>query len=319
MKMYSYYIILYRFRYFRPLVKLVPNHILDMIKSKIIFKIEQTNLSSEEHLLKNVDVEKNRVWKNIDIALGFIEAEKNPQAKLMNRNVNKIIFENISKSNKILELGCGYGGLTLDLLNTESQIVAIDTSEILLKHLKRQLKKQKPIYTNKVNILKGDAFKLPFKDETFDSVVSRMFIYHFLEWKSLIVESKRVVKKEGTVIHHMPIEDNYSFWKRSELVGIDQSRYQNDILSYNSIVEFKHLEIFAKENQLSITKIIPTQFFHFNSAMRTNRDGLRMAPSDKLLKNRNVQEFMEWYDNNITVNMPPGSSLWNLVFFKKIG
>lgn len=91
---------------------------------------------------------------------------------------------------KVLELGCSSGFLTKYL----GKVTAIDTSEAMLEITK----KKNPSST----VVSGDMFEMPFKDSSFDKVVT-MRVWNHLDNNDIIKaikESKRVLKKNGYLI-----------------------------------------------------------------------------------------------------------------------
>src|SRR3989344_4505142 len=104
----------------------------------------------------------------------------------------RIFLEMIDKKSdeKVLELGCSSGFLTEKL----GEVTAIDTSEGMLEiaHSKNPSAK----------CIKADMFKMPFKDNSFDKIVT-MRVWNHLDRNDLvraIRESKRVLKKGGFLI-----------------------------------------------------------------------------------------------------------------------
>jgi len=99
---------------------------------------------------------------------------------------------------KVLELGCSSGFLTEHL----GEITAIDTSERMLEIANSK--------NSQANCIPGDMFDLPFKDNTFDKVVT-MRVWNHLNKEDLrkaMKESKRVLKKGGYLIFDAE-EKNY--------------------------------------------------------------------------------------------------------------
>ena len=97
---------------------------------------------------------------------------------------------------KILELGAGTGALTLDLVKTfpNAKITAIDLSDDYLNFAKKKLSKNKNVY-----FMNAAAEDLPFKEESFDLVVS-CFLFHELPIQireKVIQQSWTVLKKQG--------------------------------------------------------------------------------------------------------------------------
>ena len=104
----------------------------------------------------------------------------------------KYFLELIDKKEKekILELGCSSGFLTEHL----GKVTAIDTSEGMLDITRKKNALAKCIH--------GDMFEMPFKDNSFDKVVT-MRVWNHLDETDLrraIRESKRALKKGGYLI-----------------------------------------------------------------------------------------------------------------------
>lgn len=91
---------------------------------------------------------------------------------------------------KVLELGCSSGFLTKYL----GKVTAIDTSDGMLKIANAKNPQAKCIH--------ADMFEMPFKDGSFDKVVT-MRVWNHLDEKDLrraIKEARRVLKKNGWLI-----------------------------------------------------------------------------------------------------------------------
>ncbi len=104
----------------------------------------------------------------------------------------KYFLELIEKKDKekVLELGCSSGFLTKHL----GRVTAIDTSEGMLEITRKKNPLAKCIH--------ADMFDLPFKDNSFDKVVTMRVWNHLNEedLRKAIRESGRVLKKEGYLI-----------------------------------------------------------------------------------------------------------------------
>jgi ubiquinone/menaquinone biosynthesis C-methylase UbiE len=90
----------------------------------------------------------------------------------------------------VLELGCSSGFLTKYL----GKVVAIDTSEDMIKITQQKNKSAKCLH--------ADMFEIPFKDNTFDKVVT-MRVWNHLDEEDLrraLKEVKRVLEKNGMLI-----------------------------------------------------------------------------------------------------------------------
>jgi ubiquinone/menaquinone biosynthesis C-methylase UbiE len=133
---------------------------------------------------------------------------------------------------KVLEIGAGTGRDSFPLVQHGAEVVQIDYAENSLHILQRLAEEQRV----PVSVVGGDAFRLPFRDETFDIVFHQGLLEHFRppQAEALLKENVRVLKRGGlllvdvpqryhpyTVIKHILIALNKWFagWERSFSVG----------------------------------------------------------------------------------------------------
>ena len=100
----------------------------------------------------------------------------------------------------VLDEGCGIGQWAISLEKLGFNTVGIDNSSKLLNIAKRNAKKHKA----KCKFLEADIRNLPFKNNSFDIVLSAGIIEHVPEIEKCIKEIARVLKKEGYLIIHVP-------------------------------------------------------------------------------------------------------------------
>ena len=106
-------------------------------------------------------------------------------------------------SQKILDIGCGDGTLSwLIYKKTKSQITGIDLDQLSLEFAKKEFKKR----LAKARFLQASAYKLPFKNNSFDLVVSAEVIEHLSNTKKYLSEIVRVLKPKGKAIITTPIK-----------------------------------------------------------------------------------------------------------------
>lgn len=111
----------------------------------------------------------------------------------------QILRQSISpkKGQKILDIGCGTGE-TLSFLKEhlpKPELFGIDSSSVAIKYAKKRGHK---------NILKVDAKKLPFEDNSFDYILLLDVIEHIEDDTAILIEAKRVLKKKGKIIITAP-------------------------------------------------------------------------------------------------------------------
>lgn len=113
----------------------------------------------------------------------------------------------LNSNSKILDVGCGSGALTIDVAkkNRNSSIVGCDrwgkdykdfSNDICMHNAKAE-------GVDNVTFIKGDAKKLPFKDNEFDGLVSN-YVYHNIPGNrtDYLVESLRCLKPGAAFAIH---------------------------------------------------------------------------------------------------------------------
>ncbi|MFC1501371.1 class I SAM-dependent methyltransferase [Elusimicrobiota bacterium] len=102
----------------------------------------------------------------------------------------------LSKSKNILDLGTGTG-IILPYLKMiaakKADIVALDFSKKMISIAKKK-------YGNKYEYVIGNAQKLPFKTESFDSIICYSAFPHFTNKLKALKEGFRTLKKKGKYI-----------------------------------------------------------------------------------------------------------------------
>jgi ubiquinone/menaquinone biosynthesis C-methylase UbiE len=98
----------------------------------------------------------------------------------------------------LLDAGCGGLIQTSDIyLQTKSQCILVDNSSEMLKIAKKRLINLHEKLPVNLNLLQADVFKLPFVDNTFDTVCGFGMIHIFDKKLEYINELLRVLKKGG--------------------------------------------------------------------------------------------------------------------------
>ena len=122
-------------------------------------------------------------------------------------------------SETILDVCCGNGLFFLNEGINKKLLVGIDKSEELLQEAKR-------IFTDNciedVSLIRGDAFQLPFKPETFDRVVCVNTLLNLASLdiiETLLVELMRICKPTGRLLIEIRNQSNpyirLKYWMHS--------------------------------------------------------------------------------------------------------
>lgn len=131
---------------------------------------------------------------------GYSERETlrlNDQAATLDDIIhNDSIF---SKDSLVLEAGCGVGAQTkiIAAKNPDSNFISVDLSEDSIREAKGIIKS---LGITNVEFRQADIYNLPFKEGTFDSVIICFVLEHLQNPIQALKETKRVLKKGGTMI-----------------------------------------------------------------------------------------------------------------------
>ncbi|MGD2248042.1 MAG: class I SAM-dependent methyltransferase [Candidatus Methanofastidiosia archaeon] len=131
----------------------------------------------------------------------------------------------ISEKECILDIGCGTGAVTEDLVSLSNGVITgVDIDDKKLVYAKKLL--------DTVNFLQTDVLWLPFRDNTFDLVVFNIVLTHINEQERAVKEMARVTKKNGIVlatiepdyagvVHYPETKADHIFKEKFEGIGVE--------------------------------------------------------------------------------------------------
>lgn len=110
----------------------------------------------------------------------------------------KHIFDIVqAKDRKVLDIGCGFGLISIHLATFGAQMVsAVDANEEKFDILQKILSKFNPPLGN-IEVRLGDALNLEYEDNCFDAVVTNEVISHVRDSNIFIGEMNRVLRTGG--------------------------------------------------------------------------------------------------------------------------
>ncbi len=97
-----------------------------------------------------------------------------------------------------LEVGCGTGIYTRHWVNTSGKTCGLDLSSMMLKRAASKIREDKLV------LVQADAEWLPFKDSSFDAVLSVNLLEHLDNIPLALEEMRRVCKNGGKIVISMP-------------------------------------------------------------------------------------------------------------------
>ncbi len=169
---------------------------------------------------------------------------------------------------RVLEIGVGPARIAAKLIgyNPQFSVIGIDLSTNMLNIAKKNIKDAN-IEENKITLIKANAKKLPFKEASFDLVISQNMLHHLPEPISMLSEIKRVVKNTGAVLIRDVVRPPNKLTAKlnSYILGLNYTKamrimYYDSMLSAFSIEEIKTLLNQAGINNVKITRHFLTHF-----------------------------------------------------------
>jgi len=126
-----------------------------------------------------------------------------------------------SKNGLALDLGCGTGNYTLELFKRGFEVIGVDISKEMLKIAKKKFPKS--------FFIRADAYKLPFKKETFDLVLSITMFEFIKKPEEVLKEIYKILKPGGElIIGTMNDRSLWFFFKKFKSLFVETAyRYAN--------------------------------------------------------------------------------------------
>ena len=109
----------------------------------------------------------------------------------------RMLTAHLTGTDKVLEIGCGTGYFTKEIIKSGAFVTAIDISPELLAIAKDE------IMTDNVNFVIENAYEMSFADNSFDSIVGSSVLHH-LDIEKAVSEMYRVLKPGGSIYFTEP-------------------------------------------------------------------------------------------------------------------
>lgn len=127
----------------------------------------------------------------------------------------------------VLDLGSGTGFFTNILSSKYQQVIGLDISTKMLQYAKENR-------DQRIHWIEGDAFTLPFADNSIDLIYSNLVIQWFNPLEKAFAEIMRVLKPGGQFIFST-LSDGTLFELKSSWAQVDDDSHVNDFKSLNDL------------------------------------------------------------------------------------
>jgi len=118
--------------------------------------------------------------------------------RLRHRLVKSLITGEHKPGAAALDIGCGTGEYTLSLAEAGFEVVGGDISRGMLAVAKSKIKKHR--YAERIQLIRLESTKLPFKKELFDTVTCIALLDWVPDSHRLLVEASRVLKHQAKLV-----------------------------------------------------------------------------------------------------------------------
>jgi len=137
-----------------------------------------------------------------------------------------------------LDLGCGTGWniSVLKLLGCKRKAIGIDLSEGMLRFAK----------SKNMNVVRGDAQRLPFSDSSFDGILAKGVLHHLPDVEEAVAELARVLKPGGMAVM---VDPNPSLLRKFQALLKNREKHFSHL--HHVIPPDEYQEIVSKHLQVS--------------------------------------------------------------------
>lgn len=146
--------------------------------------------------MKTKNERKQIVWKFYDDFADDYDASRysTDKQKLIDISAKAVVLDLLGniEGKSILDCGCGTGRFADIFVRSGANAIGMDISENMLSIAKKKVPGAK--------FIRGDVFSLPFKEKEFDIVVCSQVLTHLHKYKEPLLEMRRVMKENGTII-----------------------------------------------------------------------------------------------------------------------
>lgn len=130
-----------------------------------------------------------REWADANVAQSYA----NDFAKAADMVVPHIVkAAEVGCDSKVLDLCCGHGNVTAELVKTKAEVTGLDFSAVMLEMARAAVPD--------ASFVEGDAMNLAFPDASFDAVTIGFGVPHVSDPPKVISEARRVLRTDGKLV-----------------------------------------------------------------------------------------------------------------------
>lgn len=167
--------------------------------------------------------------KNAEIAFFDTASSTSPWTTFNSSGQRQIFlhFERLVQPKKAeiaLDMGCGTGEFSVQLLAYDLHVTGIDISKKSIAHCQQKYKQPHLFFHV------GDIEHTGFADNSVDIIFFGGVLHHFPHREKVFQEAFRILKKGGRIFAFDPHYYNLIIWTYRELLGVKTQKTENEVL-----------------------------------------------------------------------------------------
>jgi len=210
-----------------------------------------------------------------------------------------MIVERVQAGERVLEAGCGPGFLAKLLKDKGAHVIGTDVSRVGAERTARR-----GIETHHVDL---DTTKLPFPDQSFDTVVCNSNLEHLFFLEQNLAECIRVLRLGGKFIW---MEPNTAHWRYRLWLLFGRFPYipesPTDPYHIRHVTAHELVRL-CRANGLEVREPVPSIFL---TLILQNLDGTRVLFSDVRDTDPSVPERLGVGPHTFEITIPHASARW---------
>ncbi len=213
-----------------------------------------------------------------------------------------LISEAIEPGSYVLDCGAGDGAVAYPIAAKGCRVMCLDMSNERLQNIEANSGELA------VEVRHGDVNAIPFPDNTFDAVFSRMVLPMQPDWQTTVGEKIRVCKPGGTIVFHHNNQDNMDL--SLQLASSDANRmFVEKGLTRKGRASISTLEEVSSANGASVVRVTPLSFFLtssllFRTGLLAEEVDAYEAELNRRLADPKVYEFVDWFERDVVKHLP---------------
>ena len=221
----------------------------------------------------------------------------------------------IPNDSSVLDCGSGHGAVAIPIAARGHRVTALDKDAARLENL-RDNRGELPI-----EIVHADASSLPFKNNEFDAVTSRMFLQHLENWESVLEDMVRVTRVGGVIIFHHYSRETQNLAAQA---AVSDEHLRNVLRGHSGRAMTTSVEVgqLAREFDCDIVRVTPLSFFIYNNLLfkssltKSDIDDYKRELSE-WLTDPNVYAFVKWFEKCMISRLPEALAVGFIVVLRK--